>query len=453
MKIAVITAQFLEEYVRDALHRIHPRCEIQLFIYRDFIHVGELYLELEDEFDGFLVSGPVPKEAIIKRAHRLKKPLASFGTDPQCYYEVFFKVMYAHDDWQLQKGSFDLLEWVEDPKPLSQYLREGSFPQLMNQIYENTTLYTLSELGTKERSILQKHINLWQKGEIEYVVTRFSSIMPRLQQEGIRTYFVYPHLELIRSELNSLIKDVELRKMSANQLAILNLNPKRLPEDGKEISPEQREHRYEQLEKAVAEFSQENGLGFVIQRDEEGINVFSHFKEIRRITDGFRSCALGAWLREKCPFGVSIGYGLGRDVAHAMGNAVSACRESAAHAEPYSYLINEQDEMVGPLREGKAITVSTKVTPYIQEVSRKTQLSTMTVQRILSALERIGNDQVTSQALASTLDITVRSANRLLSNLMRHGEAEILYEKQTATKGRPERVYHILLKNPEDTPS
>lgn len=443
MKIAIITTKFMEEFVRDTLSKIKPRCETQIFVYRDFVHVGELYLEIENDFDGFLVSGPVPKEAILKHAHGIKKPLASFGTDLQCYYEIFFRVLYEQNDIGLERGYFDLLEWTDNPAPMSEYLAQGTFGKLMDQVYENTSLYGLSEISAMERKILNKHISLWNQGKIDYSVTRFGSIMPQLQEAGVKVYFVYPHIDLIRNALDGLIKDATLNILWGNQLAIIYVTIRQEPN----ISSEDLEKQYTHLERILSEYNQESLTGFVIQRGENYIHIFSHFKEIRSITDGFQTCSLKTFIRKKFGFPVCIGYGLGKDVSHAMLNAISANRESCSNPNGYSFLINERSEIVGPLREGKAITISTTVTPYIQQISEKVNLSTMTVQRILSALARLGSEQVTSQSLASTLNITVRSANRLLSNLLKYGEAEILYEKQNATKGRPERVYRIFLKN------
>ncbi|WP_254171444.1 FtsB family cell division protein [Clostridioides difficile] len=54
-------------------------------MYRDFSHVGDLYLEIEDRFDGFAVSGPIPKKAITKKTeiqiNSLKKDEKSYEGD------------------------------------------------------------------------------------------------------------------------------------------------------------------------------------------------------------------------------------------------------------------------------------------------------------------------------------------------------------------------------------
>lgn len=67
MKIAVITTEFLKEFVDNSIKKLNINAEIEIYIYRDFSHVGDLYLEIEDRFDGFAVSGPIPKKSYYKK--------------------------------------------------------------------------------------------------------------------------------------------------------------------------------------------------------------------------------------------------------------------------------------------------------------------------------------------------------------------------------------------------
>ena len=67
MKIAVILTRFLKDYVESYFNSLSLDCELSYYIYNDFAHAGELYLELEKSYDGFLVSGPAPRAAVCRR--------------------------------------------------------------------------------------------------------------------------------------------------------------------------------------------------------------------------------------------------------------------------------------------------------------------------------------------------------------------------------------------------
>ncbi len=439
MRLAVITTKFLEEYARYAVGQLNPRCDVEFFVYRDFRHVGELYLELENRFDGFLVSGPVPKEAILRRAGRPKKPVESFGSDAQCYYEVFFRVQYEQQDFQLEHGYFDLTEWMDNPQPIASYLAAGTFGKLLDQVYELTMLRSLEEITELEQRVLEKHLSLWREGKIRYSVTRFSNMVPQLQAAGVKVYFVHPHLNIIRSALEALLKEIDLGQMYGNQLAMIRLS---LRDEG--LSPEKTSVRLDQLEAILSAFNQEEFCGFVVQRDQRGLNVFTQIREVRRLTEQFQSCALRPALERQCGFPIAVGYGLGRDASHAMFHAVSAARASAADPNGYSYFRDEREQDL-PLTKERPATVYRPEAKLLRSDARRLGVSAMTLQRLLDAVEHLGTDQVTSQSLASALGVTTRSANRILSILARQGGAQLLFQHQSCAKGRPERVYRLTL--------
>ncbi|WP_235676767.1 hypothetical protein [Clostridioides difficile] len=61
-------------------------------------------------------------------------------------------------------------------------------------------------------------------------------------------------------------------------------------------------------------------------------------------------------------------------------------------------------------------------------------MSTLTIQKIISVTEILQRDEVTPKELSSCLNVTVRTANRFLSSLLKSGNATILYEKTKLNK-------------------
>ncbi len=224
MKVAVILTGFLKDYVESYFKTTNIDCDLSFFIYENFAHAGELYVELEKDYDGFLVSGPVPRAAISRRVIKLNKPVVSFGSNALCYYETFFQVQYKERDFYLEHGYFDLLEWNPESRLLYQYLEKGEFNCLLYDVYRNTNSYTLEQLCEMEEKIKNKHIRLWKENKIQYSVTRFSNIMPELLENGVKTYFVYPKYEILQEALAILLQDIHLKTMVHTQNKITALN-------------------------------------------------------------------------------------------------------------------------------------------------------------------------------------------------------------------------------------
>lgn len=330
MKVAVILTEFLKDYVESYFRSQSYDCEFSYFIYNNFSHVGELYVKLASSYDGFLVSGPVPYAAILKRVPVLSRPLVSFGSNALCYYETFFQVQYKEDDFYLKKGYFDLLEWAHTDVPLYHILGQGRFGSLIYQIYKSTASYSLERLCEMEENIKHKHIRLWREGKISYSVTRFSNIMPDLLKAGVKTYFVYPNHEILKESITLLLQEMHLKTMLQNQTAITALN------------------------------QQLSGSTSAIPSD------FDQRTSVETLSD--------------------------KDIL---------------------------------------------------ALSQKAGMSLSYMEKLINALGRLDSGNITAQALSSALDITPRSANRLLKKLLSAGVAEELSEHHSFTRGRPEKIYKI----------
>ncbi len=224
MKVAVILTGFLKDYVESYFNTANIDCEMSFFVYKNFSHAGEIYMDLEKDYDGFLVSGPVPRAAICRRVGKPTKPVVSFGSNALCYYETFFQVQYKEKDFYLERGYFDLLEWSSGAQSIYPYLERGDFNHLLYNVYRNTNSYTLEQLCEMEEKIKNKHIRLWKENKIQYSVTRFSNIMPDLLNNGVKTYFIYPKYEILQEAVAILLQDIHLKTMVHTQNKMTALN-------------------------------------------------------------------------------------------------------------------------------------------------------------------------------------------------------------------------------------
>lgn len=118
------------------------------------------------------------------------------------------------------------MEWYsgEPDRPLYDFLKRGEFHDLIMEIYQNTSSYSLEQLCEMEEKIKERHIRLWREGRIQYSVTRFSNIMPDLLHAGVKTYFVYPKYEILKEAITTLLQEVSLKAMLQNQTTIAALN-------------------------------------------------------------------------------------------------------------------------------------------------------------------------------------------------------------------------------------
>ena len=138
-----------------------------------------------------------------------------------------------------------------------------------------------------------------------------------------------------------------------------------------------------------------------------------------------------------------MGYGIGTNVIKARNNASAASR--IAQRNQKSYMINQNETLIGPLEMKGASDEKNEIPASSLDDYEAYRLSVTTVQRIFSVTEMLGTKELTTQDLASSLQVTIANANRFLNALLKSGFAEITSEKKSYSKGRPSRIYKILL--------
>ncbi|WP_235676768.1 hypothetical protein [Clostridioides difficile] len=95
----------------------------------------------------------------------------------------------------------------------------------MDSIDENASKMSLSDIAKLEKKIAKKHIIYGMKGKSIFY-TRFSSIVPMLQNAGVNFHFIYPDIDLLKNTFNNLIKDIHLHRMKGNQPSVIYITVK-----------------------------------------------------------------------------------------------------------------------------------------------------------------------------------------------------------------------------------
>mgnify|MGYP001121311764 FL=1 len=62
MKIAILSTEYLKDYLQKAVQELDLNCETEIFIFYNYVHIVDLYRQLENQFDGFVTTGDHPKK-------------------------------------------------------------------------------------------------------------------------------------------------------------------------------------------------------------------------------------------------------------------------------------------------------------------------------------------------------------------------------------------------------
>lgn len=432
-KIVFITSHHLYQPTVEALSRIQARCETLVVPYDNFIHIAQVYDHYANEADAFLVSGPSAKRAIEHGASEVLKPITSFQVGADALYRDILRFAVDNPEQDLHRVAMDFLLPLDCGYSVADFLEFEDIDSIGGLIQNWMSHSCLQEVGSIENAIMERILDLRRRKEIDLVICQYSSIAPMLDTLGIP----YRCPFLSDSHLKRLIEEIqarlELKQLHDNLPAIIQI----IPERTHKLTSEQ----FSLMRQHIRQFIHENLIECVEQEAGGTLILITTMQILRFLTGDFRNCRLSAYLEPLLDYPVSIGYGIGATVAHAMSNVQIAAHEARISGK--SYLLDNGGNLIGPLSSEHRIVVSTTNQPDVSILSKRCRLSTLTLQKLMAYLKSTNSNKITTQELAQRFDITIRNANRILTNLCRGGVAEPVYTQTSHSRGRPVQVYQL----------
>lgn len=434
-RIGLIGAQFLFPQILRASSSLD--CEITPLAYQRMSELPALYQSVCNQFDGFVVTGNFAKELLLRCRKDDCKPLHSISGLSVEYYQEFFRLINENRNIDFSRVMLDGGLWLPDfgPRTVKDFLARRPLVEKV-QVKLARTL-TLDQLEQVDQVILENASQALSAGDLDLVVCRFSTAFQALKSAGIPASFVYPDPGNILDSITVLLQDIKLEKLHGSLPAVIFItSPSLLGNSLFDVSADS-----VSIQKCLLEYDQENTTGFLIKRAANGFEIYTTQQSVRRITENFSHCSLRQYIFSRLNLEVNIGYGIGRDIMRARSNALDAY--SASQRDGQSYAVLQDGNLIGPLGHYAAGAPLSVVTVHHTNVAELAGLSSSTIQRIASVSQLLNSVELTTQELASAMQVTVANANRFLNALVKSGQAHIVAEKRSASKGRPRRVYHL----------
>lgn len=431
-KIAIIATDFLEQFIEEMIRELNMGFQYHIFTYEKFADIKEIYEKIGPEYDGILASGSFPAHMIRLYYPEEKRPIGCFNTDDTAMYRLLLKLLQGNRQLDFNRVYADIMELFGGNLTAFVEGREA-MPDLTILSDEKFTLEKMQKL---EEEQYEKHLNLWKEGKTDLSITRFSSIVARLREQGVNVYFPYPGQQYVQTVCEKLLSDIEKRELEERQPCVIVV---RLL--GQEHSPgylRELDSNYIRLENLMMELFGNGITEFSLHRYHYGMEIIATKKDVLKMTDNLSRDGLFAELKkQKTGWNFCIGYGFGAGIAQARLNALNACHEAELKKNT-SYVVTEKEELIGPLGAEAAETFMVDNQSY-RDI--KSKLSPITVSKVMSALDASAEKEITAQELAFRLGVTKRSANRFLSTLESEDVLEVAYKKRTTSRGRPESVF------------
>lgn len=430
MKIVVIGTKMMPKIINKMIDQL-PNVEIQYHcseFYEEAASIADA-LQKEGKADAILFSGPTSyhyaRRRIVATIPWAYLPYSRVAAFQACLEGI---AIFQSDLKALSVDQFDhnlLREALEEVGIHDSVILRAGID---------------SEEEQFEKKLLEFHRNCYRQGRVSLCVTSMEHIAGPLREEGIPCVRIYPVKEVLQEQIYHLqILHLSAKKnqgrmaVIAIQLNYVSFDEQNLMFQEWEQLQCQNEYRKnvyslaQRMEAAV--FSGDGNHFFIVTSRHSLMNVFlkdSTYWEFGRLGRRFPDNT------------IYMGIGIGDTTLEAKSRAVMALNKSVLEHSGKSYMIEENQAIEISFPGENELKL-----PSLSFLAQRLHLSTDTLKKLMAALEDCGKE-VDAVTLAEKLQISARSANRLLAHLEKEGYAAVV-GKQSQGKGRPSRILRIEL--------
>lgn len=419
MKIAIIGAPDSVKKIHSVLAEQNSSIEFVELIEEKVENTPEIVEKIQDVVDGIYVTG-IGIYSLVKNI--CKKPLTFTGRNFPSIAKAFWDLRNDFNTFNNLKLGVDIV----DKKALGSVLDELDI-SLENYIHQEFIL------NKTEKNYLDEYENLLEKKQINCIMTAFGHIYLYFKRKNIPVYRLQASNIEIIEKFEKLLKDIELKKNEDNSLGI-----KIIKIDNNEISWEDKE----KINKIILEYSKEVQGQLKITDNKEYILITT--KKMLKNKDliwCFKKSLHELNLLDK-GINLGIGIGFGESIINAEKNARKALGVSLEkrNFEIYS---SSGKSIKGPLFDVKEIEYRDQVDEKIYIIAKKAGISSNYLSKIKAISKKYDKNEFTSKELANFLEISERSANRIIKSIMENGYGKLIEFENSIRAGRPRRVIKI----------
>ena len=424
IKLGIITAEAHADYFRTVEKEFRSICQFQILAVSNPREVTDIYLKNLGLMHGFVFSGRFLYESIEKEYFDSKTPIYILQDNETLLYRELFRLMITEPELDMSRVYVDFADFIDSFGEFQKYLCHHGKPIDSDNLFE------------RMETILEKHITLWEAGEIDLSITAFGHFLPELNKHNVRSILIRPSLEHIRESINRIVDEITIVRLRNQRTVVACISL--------ETTLPPSEEQLDELKSLAASFLRSANFADTTEILEDQVKLYTTYGSFMKITSDAQSCALLKYLDARVSGKVKIGWGVGREYYQANENATKAHRQAKAYAGSCSFFINEDQKVVGPMRNMNVIQFSEQGDPGIIKLAQNIGINNINLQKIMSYAEIMGTNKLSSEDVAQCLSMTVKGANRILNIIEEKNYARTVFEKRDTGKGRSKKYYELL---------
>ncbi len=410
-KIALIGSRDFTEHVQAS---ISPRLNgIDLIPY--------IYSEPQEAEK--LISTIVPCDAVL-----FSGALPYFFTKEACK-ELMVPVLYLEqDETALITSLFHILQHHEiKPEHVSIDLMDTAFVEhFMTDLHlQNPPQYVMDYKSSLPHNFSINeyatfHQRLFQEGKTRFALTSIHSVYDRLVQLNIPCMRMIDPAKSLMRTVNEARSQALLSKRKASTIAAVRLIV---------------QEKNSGLQKLV------HLMEGTLQK-KDGDSAYTVFSNRGSIENLLETAEFHSFFQLDQP--VLAGFGYGHTAAQAEENAETALSFASKYdTESCAFIVNEDKELSGPYPDKNKKQQLKYNHPDMLSLAKQLKLSPANLSKIMQFYKNRTFRDFTAAELSDYMQISRRSAERILKKLVDNGSARITGEEMTYAQGRPRAVYEL----------
>ncbi|HHT7190317.1 TPA: ArsR family transcriptional regulator [Bacillus cereus] len=377
----------------------------------------------------WLCTGPITYD-IVQKWGGISDPIFHISYQGSAIYSIFLQLSHEHQI-KVDEISYDSFSLDE----IDKVLQEAGIKTSV-QYVESKTI----EL----QSLIDFHYNCYKKGYTKAAITGHP-IQEQLQLLGVPAYRIFPTEISVDSTVHQIQKMYEMLHFKRSQIAVQIIEY-----DAAFVGLANTAFTTDKLHEIEIEFMKKLRTytkriqGSILTIGPGRYVIFSTRGFLQDITHDFTRIAEIDSFKGLKKEAETCGIGIGHSAYEAEINAWNALLQSREWGKGSWAVCFDDKKIAGPLGKEEQLTYS-YISDEIQSIRKKTSLSVSTLHKLKSIIKKRLNAEISANELAQYMQITTRSARRILSELEVNGLAHVIAEENPRTKGRPRKIYKLLL--------
>lgn len=406
------------------------QCNVTYLPYTSPEHLEFLYKQNMDQFDGFLFGGSYPYEVLCSVFGKMQKPYAYFNISDRDYYKLIATLLVQDPHTDFSRVYFDI---PDTPVDFRSIFGQDGVPFLAEAPidWDHVDPYDWYQ------PLKDYYLQMWDSGKVDLLVIRFGSLDDFLDRHQIRHIYLAPSTESMLETFRGLMMQLDAVTIHDSAASI------GLVRSPSELSEKQWKALGEQLQACNKCF----GLPFLIYEHGDHYEITTNISVLKELSQQYTTCPITTFLDHGLNYPVCVAWGCANNVIDAHRNAQRAMKEAMLCKESAAFIVLGNNVIIGPLSTARRITYTDKPGRQLEQLGGQLSISPSYFSKIASILSQKGEDTLTAKELAFYLDITPRSASRILAKLELGGLAILQKSHQLNMRGRPTKVYKICLQD------